>query len=159
MDKEILTSFNFVVQISTYGEKSLKELEDGKGAFSEVSGLETNLEKKEIREGGYNLGVRQLIGRTTHPELVFKRGVSINTAFWRWIERSMNGPYPLPYISGKILVYPPSIVRDESKAAIWEFNNAIIIRVKSADLNAVSTTSLPIEELHIAHEGLSRKLQ
>ena len=105
MSNEFLTSFNFLVTISSFGDLYLGELEDGRGAFSEVSGLETSLEKTEVREGGYNQGARQLIGRTTNPELVFKRGVSVNMAFWRWMERCVNGPYPLPYIDGEILIY------------------------------------------------------
>lgn len=159
MDNEFLTSFNFLVRISAYGETSLRELEDGRGAFSEVSGLEIDFEKKEVREGGYNQGVRQLIGKTSHPELVFKRGISVNTAFWRWVQRCLGGPYPLPYIKGQILVFDPSTRRDETEAAVWTFDNAIVTRVKSADLNAASSSSVPIEELHLAHEGLSRTLR
>lgn len=158
MSDQLLTTFNFEVQITATGDDALKELANARGAFSEVSGLEINIKKREIREGGFNTGARQLVTDTTHPEIVLKRGLTLNTAFWRWIQRSTHGPYPLPYVRGKIFIYPPSVKRNEAEAAKWCFENAIVTKVNTADLNAVSASSVPIEELHIAHEGLTRVL-
>lgn len=156
-DKDLLSLFNFEVHLGTSGFGGDEGLvADAKGAFSEVTGLEFNLEHTEIREGGYNAGSRQLVGKTSHPVLVLKRGVSLDTAFWDWIQRCVDGSYPLPYINGAVFMYPPSGDRAKDLPAVWTFVNGIATSVKSADLNAGSASSVPIEELHIAHEGLRR---
>jgi phage tail-like protein len=156
-DRDLLSLFNFEVHLGVSGFGGDEGLiADPRGAFSEVSGLEFNVEHTEIREGGYNRGSRQLVGKTTHPVLVLKRGVSLDGAFWDWIQRCVEGTYPLPYINGSVLVYPPSGDRGRDMPAIWTFINGIATSVKSADLNAGGATAVPIEELHIAHEGLER---
>ncbi|CAB5150375.1 hypothetical protein D3OALGA1CA_4383 [Olavius algarvensis associated proteobacterium Delta 3] len=158
MSDRLLTTFNFEVQISATGQESLKELTGARGAFSEVSGLEINVKSREIREGGFNTGTRQLLDNTTHPAIILRRGMTINTAFWRWIQRCTHGPYPLPYINGRIFIYPPSVQRDDDTAGQWRFENGIVTKVSAANLDAVSVSAVPIEELHIAHEGLTRIL-
>ncbi len=45
---------------------------------------------------------------------------------------------------------------DSATPAVWAFTNGIVTVVKSTDLNAASASNVPIEELHIAHEGLKR---
>jgi phage tail-like protein len=151
-----LTTFDFEVQLSLSGQGAL--LGDTRGAFSEVSGLEITLEHREIREGGYNLGARQLVGKTSHPVLVFKRGVTIDTGFWRWIQRCLDGTFPLPYTSGEISVYPRARGEwQEDEAAVWAFSGGICTKVKSADLAAAGASAVAIEELHVAHEHLERR--
>jgi len=154
---EFLTTFNFEVHITASGLGGDDGLvADTRGAFAEVSGLEFNLEMQAIREGGYHLGARQLPGKTTHPAIVLKRGVTLDGAFWQWIQRCTDGTYPMPYVSGEILQFPPGEDRDAATPAKWSFTNGIVTKVKSADFNAASASNVPIEELHIAHEGLQR---
>ena len=120
-----------------------------------VTGLEMTLELTTFREGGYHAGPRQLVGKTTTTPLILKRGVSLDAAFWDWIQRCVNGTYPLPYVSGLIHVQPPDGPASGDEA-VWSFVNGIVTKVKSADLNAVEARDVAIEELHIAHEGLRR---
>jgi len=157
LPEEFLSLFNFQVRLSPSGLGGDEALTtDMAGAFAEVSGLEVTLENREIREGGYNAGMRQLVGKISHPALMLKRGLSLDRGFWTWIQRCMTGPYPLPYVSGIILQFSPSQDRDETAAARWEFTNGIVTKVKTADLNAITANAVPIEELSIAHEGLFR---
>jgi phage tail-like protein len=155
MSDTLLTRFNFSVLITLSGQGGDEGLANGEGAFSEVTGLELTLEPMTFREGGYHAGPRQLIGKTTTTPLVLKRGVSLDEAFWVWIQRCTNGTYPLPYVSGSIYVQPPDGAAS-GNAAVWNFVNGIVTKVKSADLNAVDARDVPIEELHIVHEGLER---
>jgi phage tail-like protein len=151
----LLTRFRFVVHIDLSGQGGDEGLARGQGAFSEVTGLELTIEPTTFREGGYHRGPRQLIGKTTTVPLVLKRGVSLDQAMWTWIQRCTDGSYPLPYVAGAIHVQPPD--GDASgDEAIWSFVNGIVTKVKSADLNATNAQDVPIEELHIVHEGLSR---
>jgi phage tail-like protein len=155
MADDLLSLFNFEVQITPSGLGG----DDGitqTAAFSEVTGLETNIEVTAIREGGYNEGARRLVGKTTNPDLVLKRGVSLDTGFWDWIQRCFDGTYPLPYVNGSIFQYSPSQDRSDDPPAEWQFSNGIVTKVKSADLNGAGGTNVPIEEVHIVHEGLVR---
>jgi phage tail-like protein len=72
--------FNFVVEI------------DGivLGGFSEVSGLQVEIEIQTFREGGVNQYMRQLPGPAKYPSnLIFKRGLTDDEAFaGRWNVRT-----------------------------------------------------------------------
>jgi phage tail-like protein len=152
---EFLSLFNFEVQLVASG-RGGDDRVSRVAAFSEVGGLETNIEMRELREGGYNLGVRRLVAKTSHPNLVFKRGVTVDPAFWEWVQRCTQGVFPLPYVDGAIVQLSPAADRDPSKQVRFRFKNGIVTKVKSADLSGAGSTTIPIEELHVAHEGLER---
>lgn len=153
----LLTGFNFAVHIELSGLGGDEGLALGaRGAFSEVQGLETTIEPVSLREGGYNRGVRQLVGKTTHPPLVLKRGLSLDPAFWTWIRRCVDGRYPLPYVSGSIHIRQ---ARGEGATeGVWRFENGIVNKVRAGDLNAANSREVALEELHIVHEGLYREV-
>ncbi len=155
----LLSTFNFEVHLTPSGTGG-----DQQGvisaSFSEITGLEIDLESITIREGGYNDGERRLVGKASNPLLILKRGVTKNTAFWKWMHDCTCGVYPLPYVDGEIEVFVPDESRPESgdtPSAKWKFRNGVVAKVRSADLNAVAGGAIPIEELHIAHEGLRRE--
>ncbi len=52
--------------------------------FSEISGINAELEIEEYREGGQNDAPRKFTKWGKHPNLLFKRGVSPNTDLWDW---------------------------------------------------------------------------
>ena len=98
----LLSNFNFTVEIELSGLGGDEGLSLGaRGAFSEVSGLEITLEPVTFREGGYNRGARQLVGKTTNAPLVLKRGLSLDPAFWTWVQRCIDGTFPLPYVRAR----------------------------------------------------------
>jgi phage tail-like protein len=153
----LLSNFNFRVEIVLSGLGGDEGLAlAARGAFSEVQGLETTLEPVAVREGGYNRGVRQLVGKTTHPPLVLKRGLSLDPAFWAWVNRCLEGTYPLPYVSGTVRVFQTS--GETAEGGAWRFENGIANKVKAADLSAAGGREVPLEELHIVHEGLIREM-
>ena len=154
----LLTSFNFAVQIELSGLGGDEGLAQGtrRAAFSDVQGLEITLEAVSFREGGYNRGARQLVGKATNPPLVLKRGLSLDPAFWAWVRRCTDGTFPLPYVSGTIRVFQPS--GSASQPGVWRFENGIVNKVKAADLNANGGREVALEELHIVHEGLRREM-
>lgn len=152
-----LTVFRYAVEITPSGFGGDEGLgTPSRGAFSEVSGIESTIDIRELREGGYNLGVRRLVEKTSHPPLVLKRGMTLDAAFWTWIARCSDGSFPLPYVNGSILVYPPDTASDDAEAASFAFDNGIVTKVVGPSLTAGEASAIPIEELHIAHEGLRR---
>src|SRR4051812_41964618 len=50
--------------------------------FAEVSGLNSELEMEEYREGGRNIGPRRFPRWGRYPNLVLRRGVTSDSALW-----------------------------------------------------------------------------
>lgn len=58
------------------------------GWFMEVSGLQMDIEVESFAEGGQNGYVHKFPGRTTWPNLVFKRGVTKDDNLMKWVRQS-----------------------------------------------------------------------
>jgi phage tail-like protein len=119
--------------------------------FSEVSGLEANVDVKAHNEGGRFVGARQLVGRTTFPNLVLKRGMSRNIETWIWFSNVARGVRPVPRKGIIIELLDTSDIN--RVVARWTVDSAVPVKMKLNDLNA-KTGELAIEEVHLAHEGL-----
>lgn len=119
------------------------------GAFSECSGLEASMEAKVIKEGGRNWGAIQRAGKTTFATLVLKRGMTRTRDLWAWYEFVGSGKYA-HRLNAVITLFDTS----GKSVLAWQLMNALPVKFKAADLNAKGT-DVAIEELHLAHEGLS----
>jgi phage tail-like protein len=123
--------------------------------FSEVIGLEANIEVKSYAEGGRAEGNRQLVGRTTYPNLVLKRGMSRNLESWQWFTNVARGVRPVPR-KGLIIELLDASDRTQVVAR-WLVSSAVPVKMKCNDLNA-RTGEVAIEEMHLAHEGLELEI-
>lgn len=120
-------------------------------SFSEVSGLEANIEVKAHPEGGLQEGQRQLLGRTTHGNLILKRGLGRNFELYRWFDSVSRGVRPVPRKDAMIEL----LDNDGSDVvARWHVTRAVPVKMKVSDLNGKSG-EIAIEEIHLAHEGLT----
>lgn len=150
---ELIPAFNFEVVLQPVGAGGAESIARCAG-FSEVSGLELSVDVEAISEGGYHHGARQLWKRARPGNLVLKRGMTEDRAFWDWVQRCMRGPFPLPYVSGEILVYPATGPAN-GPVARWVFENGLAVKVAAPGLQAAGG-GVPIEELHLALESLDR---
>jgi len=127
------------------------------GAFSECTGLEATMEPKVIKEGGRNYGAAQRAGPVTFATVILKRGMTTNGDLWKWFNRVTQGDYAYR-LSAHIKIKNQIKVKgsDKPKTVIieWKLTNVMPIKFKSADMSA-KATEVGIEELHLAHEGLS----
>ena len=64
---DFLARHNFAVEIVISGLGGDEGFAKGRGAFSEVTGLESGFDATSFREGGYHTGLRQLLGKPQHP--------------------------------------------------------------------------------------------
>jgi phage tail-like protein len=119
------------------------------GAFSEVTGLEATMEPKVIKEGGRNFGPIQRVGPVTFATVILKRGITEERDLWRWF-RVLGGGHYAKRMSAIITVRQPD---GERVLRSWKLHRAMPIKFKMPDLNATGT-SIGIEEIHLAHEGL-----
>lgn len=136
------------------------------GAFSDCTGLEATMEPKVIKAGGANYGAFQRAGRVTFATVVLKRGMTTSRDLWKWFAHVNERDKYAFRLDVKITVLgdvemapPPGEPTDnaqpstEPRITIKLFR-ALPIKFKSGDLNA-KATEVGIEELHLAHEGLS----
>jgi phage tail-like protein len=148
-----LHAFNFEVE---FAERKLnvegrgQEIPLCSGAFAECTGLEATMEPKVIKAGGHNYGSFQRVGTVTFATVVLKRGMTRARDLWKWFELTTSkGAY----------TYRLDVtirMRDQQGKPVisWRLNKAMPVKFKAADLNA-RATEVGIEELHLAHEGLT----
>lgn len=120
------------------------------GAFAECTGLEATMEPKVIKEGGRNYGTHQRVGQVTFATVILKRGMTKNRDLWHWFEMAtLQGKYTYR-LTAEITMRNI----ENNDVLKWRLERALPTKFKAADLNAKGT-DVGIEELHLAHEGLS----
>jgi phage tail-like protein len=125
--------------------------------FAEVSGLNSEIEVEEYREGGRNIGPRRFPRWGRYPNLVLRRGVTSNTALWDWWADVITHSYTLtttkapPRRSAVVLLDG----NDHKAVAAWFVSNALPERLAGPALNARSS-EIAIETLELSHEGILR---
>jgi phage tail-like protein len=129
--------FNFVIDIEGVGS----------GAFSEVSGLDTETDPIEYREGSEDITVRKLPGLRKYPNITLKRGFTKDRGLWDWRKTVMDGKTQRK--SGSIVLLNEA--REE--ALRWNFREGWPCKLQGPPLNA-KTNEVAIETLEICHEGL-----
>ena len=132
--------FNFLVEIDKVTV----------AGFSEVSGLTTDTNIIEYREGNDTFGtVQKLPGLMKYNNLVFKNGITADKArvLWNWRKKVIDGQ--TQRTTGAI------ILLDESRAPAlrWTFREGWPSKWEGPALNA-KTSEVAIETLEITHEGL-----
>lgn len=125
------------------------EVDVCQGAFAECTGLEATMEPKVIRSGGVNHGAYQRAGQVTHATVILKRGMTDNRQLWKWFALVSGGDY-----AARMDVDIDMLDGAGTKVMTWSLARCMPVKFKAADLNA-RATEVAVEELHLAHEGLS----
>lgn len=137
------SAFNFQVVITGV-------FDDGqavRGSFAEVSGLDVSIEPIEYRNGSEDNTVRKMPGLKTFSNIVLKRGVIGDLAFWAWIKSVLDGQ--VQRADGTITLL------DENGQPVlrWKFRRAWPCKWTGPRLNAKGS-DVAIETLELCHEGL-----
>jgi phage tail-like protein len=117
--------------------------------FMECTGLESETEVVEYREGNEANIVHQLPGLTIYSNIVLKRGVSDSRELYEWRKSVIEGQ--ISRRNGSI------ILQNDSRQDVvrWNFREGWPCRMSGPDLNALES-EIAIEELEICHEGFQR---
>lgn len=137
-DADPFRGFNFRVEI------------DGitAGSFSEVSGLQVEMEVEDYREGGGNDHVHKLAGPTRYPSnLTLKRGMMNADDLNAWQEEVMSGAITLRNVSVVLL----DLAGEEARR--WDLKEAYPVRWNGPDLRGTSN-EVAVETLELVHKGL-----
>ncbi|HXP93471.1 MAG TPA: phage tail protein [Candidatus Binatia bacterium] len=132
-------SFNFLLSFDNM---------QGSVGFSECSGLSTDADIAEYREGAdKSLSTRKLTGLQKHAHITLKRGVTKNLDLWTWRKNIIEGTQDRR--SGTITLL------DELQQPVlhWKITAAWPVKYEGPGLNAKGN-DVAIETLELVHEGL-----
>lgn len=138
--KDPYLSYNFLVEIDGVA----------RGGFTEVSGLTTDTDPIDYREGAdLVLNVRKLPGLRKYTNIVLKRGYTKDKSLWEWRKKIINGQTERR--SADIILF------DEARTEVlrWRVREAWISKWESGPFNA-KTNDVAVESIELAHEGLER---
>lgn len=134
-------AFRFEIQVDGFAS----------GGFSECTGLASETEVVEYREGGLNEHVHKFVGSTRQSNLVLRRGV-VGRELYDWHAELATGR--VTPRDGVIRVYDAS---GKQVVMEWTFRAALPVKWLGPNLNALESR-LAVEMLELAHEGLVRTI-
>lgn len=118
------------------------------GSFSECSGLSSEGEAVEYREGtDFSLSVRKLIGLRKYSNIVLKRGYTTNGELWAWYKNIVNGIADRR--NGSIILMD----EEHNDVMRWNIEGAWINKIEGPSFNATAN-EVAIESIELVHEGL-----
>jgi len=117
--------------------------------FTEVSGLQVEMQVTDYEEGGQNNFVHRLPGRLKVSNVTLKRGLVRSNDFLKWcMAAALEKPMDRRNVS--IVLFDQA-----GKMVIrWNFANAFPVKWVGPQFTADSTT-LAIESVELAHEGIT----
>jgi phage tail-like protein len=134
------TKYRFKVEIKEIGEIG----------FSEVSGLDASVSVHEYREGSDAAPTASKVpGIRKYSNITFKWGLTNSMDVYEWIHPSLDKDITRSGITVTLLN------EDAEEVAIWEMINAWPVKYTAPDFNALNS-DIAIEQLEVAHEGLTR---
>ncbi len=118
------------------------------GGFSEVSGLQSEIQMDTYQEGGVNDFVHHLPRQTTHANLVLKHGLTEISTLWNWFYNTTQGI--IQRKNGSIML----LDRKQEPVMWWNFRNALPVKWAGPDFDAGSD-EIAFESVELVHEGLT----
>ena len=130
-------AFNFSVEIDGVTTTS----------FSEVSGLDAEIEPIEYRTGDEDITVRKIPGLKKFNNITLKRGFTKDLSLWNWMKQGLGGKVIRANMSITLL--------DGARQPVlrWNVREAWPCKWEGPDLNAKGN-DIAIETLEICHEGI-----
>ena len=130
-------SFNFLVEL-----KGLAV-----GGFTEISGLQAEVEVTDYREGGVNDYIHKLAGPARYTSnLILKHGLTDIDAMWHWHRQVTQGIIQRRSVSIILLDAAGAEKRR------WNFKEAYPVKWIGPSLRA-GTAEVAVETLELAHHG------
>jgi phage tail-like protein len=137
-----LTQFLFGFQITGSDDLLIPlDYADGTAFFQSISGLSVTAQVTPQPEGGVTAFLRQIIGPTSHKNIIMKQGFTGDEKILRWVRTPMR-------VNAVIVMLGPKM---EVKAK-WEIRNCVPVKWQGPNFDA-GQNALAIETLEIAHEG------
>lgn len=122
--------------------------DQAQGVFTEVSGLQVEMDIMEYQEGGNNSFVYRLPGFTKVSNLTLKRGMTSTNEFYNWLNAVSSGNLKRRHVT--VIMYDVS----GEELMRWNFINAYPVKWIGPQLRSSDNTAA-VETLELAHEGMT----
>jgi phage tail-like protein len=120
--------------------------------FSEVNGLQIEIETESYREGGKNGFVYNFPKGIKYQPLVLKRGITDVVELWNWYKEVRNGEIAKKNVTIRMFKSPKHMQAKEAKWS-WTFQKAYPIKWTGPALKADSNT-IAFESIELVHQGI-----
>lgn len=118
------------------------------GGFSEVSGLDAEIETEQVIEGGVNNVVHHLPKRIKYGRLVLKKGICHNRAMVDWFDECKNGNIKKRNITISLND------STNSNVCTWDFVEAFPVKFAGPQLVAQNSNGIAIENIEFEYREL-----
>jgi phage tail-like protein len=116
--------------------------------FTEVNGLDAQIEFVEYREGGGNGYTHRFPGPCKYPNaLVLRKGLTSNLELWEWFHLTSRGI--ITKKSGSVILRD----LDGAERMRWNFLNALPAKWSGPALKADSS-EIAVQSIELVHQGL-----
>jgi phage tail-like protein len=117
------------------------------GVFTEVGGLQVEMDVMDYQEGGNNGFVHRLPGVTRVSNLTLKRGMTSSNEFYKWCAEIAGGQFTRRHIT--VVMYDSA----GNQLMRWNVMNAYPVKWVGPQLLAPDNAAA-VETLELAHEGI-----
>jgi phage tail-like protein len=115
--------------------------------FTEVGGLQVEMDVMDYQEGGNNGFVHRLPGVTRVSNLILKRGMTSSNEFYNWFAQIAKGEFTTQDIS--VVMYDSA----GNQLMSWTVEKAYPVKWVGPQLLA-SDNAAAVETLELAHTGI-----
>jgi phage tail-like protein len=115
--------------------------------FTEVSGLQVEMQVTEYQEGGQNGFMHRLPGPVKIGNITLKRGLTTSNDFFKWCMQVASNQVSRRHLS--VLMYDTK----GQEVVRWNFLNAYPVKWVGPQFTSTSNATA-IETLELAHDGL-----
>ena len=124
-------------------------------AFSEVSGIGTEIDTEAVVEGGENRFVHQLPKQIKHGQLELKRGIArMSSPLAQWCKKTLESEFATPIEPQTVML---NLVGAKGKVLrTWQFNDAYPVKW-SVDPFSSTKNEVAIEKISLAYSYSQRK--
>jgi phage tail-like protein len=124
--------------------------------FSEVTGLEAQMQPEDYQEGGVNGFTHKLPTRFEYPALTLTRGLTDSRDLWQWVSAALAGQ-PSPNVRRTVRVYLGDPVGDDVWGGDvwgWAVADAYPVRWAGPELQA-DQGAVAVETIELTHHGIT----
>lgn len=143
--KDNTTAANFIVEVNAMAI----------GRFSEIEGLQMEIEVEAYNEGGVNDGPHHFPTRITWPNITLKRGLTNDNNLFDWFDAVAGQRFANSGLSGNRDTVAITLISTTGKRLrTWTLIKAYPVRWTGPTL-ASTEDAVPTEELELAHQGFT----
>ena len=123
------------------------------GYFTEISGIgsEHSIVRHKVVKEGKEMEIK-MPGRLEWGDITVKRGLTKDTAFWKWRDMVVHGDLDKARQPCTITMYD----RNYNPVVTWNLVNAWPSKMSGISIKADSNDFV-VEEMVITHEGITRE--